>query len=255
MVVRGGGSVDPLRCVFQQLPSSTLSDPRFGSTNRQRSLLRTLYFLLDFGNLQRTDRFHCDGARAATGSMARAVQELLRPSRTVVVPADVRAGRVQRQRAEVDASHAGAGDRAGGVPSVSAFHHACALGCRSRLATAARRGSGTSWRADSRQHELSETGTALGRRGAAVLRGARQDRQLPSRGDGGAVDGDARVVSRRRAVSAGGMADPGAAQPRRGFLRPSASNRSGVRHCGWCDSSGPRALRSRPSSRMPNSAM
>ena len=143
--------------------------------------------------------------------MAGAVQELLRPSRAGVVPADLCAGGVQRQRAEVDASDAGAGDRAGSVPSVSAFHHACALGRRGRLATAARRRAGTSRCVDSRQYELSETGTALGRRCAAVLRGARQDRQLPSRGDGGAVDGCARVVSRRGAVRARGMADSGAA--------------------------------------------
>ena len=52
-------------------------------------------------------------------------------------------------------------------------------------------------RADSRRHELSEAGTLLGRRRAAVLRHARQDRQLPGRGDGGAVDGRARVDARR----------------------------------------------------------
>jgi DDE superfamily endonuclease len=110
--------------------------------DHDRSLLRTLYFLLDFCLLWRAGRSHCDGARPATDSMVGAIQELLRPSRAVVVPADVRAGRVQRQRAEVDASHAGADHRAGLVPSVPALHYSRAMGRRSRLAPAARRGAG-----------------------------------------------------------------------------------------------------------------
>ena len=40
----------------------------------------------------------------------------------------------ERQRAEVDAGDAGSRDRAGRLPSLSALHHACALGRRPRLA-------------------------------------------------------------------------------------------------------------------------
>ena len=61
-------------------------------------------------------------------------------------------------------------------------------------------------RVDHRRHELSQTGDAVGRRGAPVLWRARQDRQLPSRGDGRALDRRARVADRRAAVSPEGVA-------------------------------------------------
>lgn len=49
---------------------------------------------------------------------------------------------------------------------------------------------------------LSETGAALGGRGTPVLRGPGQDRELPGRGDRGAVDEHASVVAGCVAVSA-----------------------------------------------------
>src|SRR5437870_3455986 len=110
--------------------------------------------------------------------MAGAVQVLLWSSRAVVVAADLRARGLQRQRAEVDAGDADAGDRVGGLSSVSALHRACAVGRRPRLATAAGRRPRTSWRVDSRQHELFEIGPTIGRRCAAVLGGVGQNRQL-----------------------------------------------------------------------------
>jgi hypothetical protein len=103
-----------------------------------------IVLLLEFGNVQRTNRFHRDGTRAAIGSMVGAVQELFRPSRAVAVSADVCAGRIQRQRAEVDARHAGAGDRAGSVSGLSAVHHACPAGRGPRVATAVGDRAGTS---------------------------------------------------------------------------------------------------------------
>ena len=65
------------------------------------------------------------------------------------------------------------------------FHHRCAVVGRRRVATPAGHDSRSHGRAHSRRHELSEAGAALGGRGAAVLRRARQDRQVPDGGDGG----------------------------------------------------------------------
>src|SRR5439155_10300666 len=165
------------------------------------------YFSSSFGTVLCGGRPHGHGAHSATGALARAVQTLLWPSRAVVVAAQLRPGRLQRQRAEVDAGDAGARDRAGRVPSLSAFHHARTMGCRAGLAPAARRHSGTARDRDSRWHELSETGAALGRGGAAVLRRAGQDRELPSRHHRRAVDRRARVVSGGDPVSARPVAD------------------------------------------------
>src|SRR5204863_418526 len=84
-----------------------------------------------------------------------------------------------RQRAEVDAGDAGAGNRAGRLSSLPAFHHARALGRLEGVAAIARGDSGTPRRPDPRRHQFSETGPTLGRRDSAVLWRARQDRELP----------------------------------------------------------------------------
>ena len=80
------------------------------------------------------------------------------------------------------------------VPSLPALHHRCAVECRRRLASPARGDSGTRRPADFRRHELSQTGHALGRRGAPVLRGAGQDRQLSGGRHRGVVDGRPRPI-------------------------------------------------------------
>ena len=59
-----------------------------------------------------------------------------------------------------------------------------------------------------------EAGAALGRRRAAVLRRAGQDRQLPDRGDGRVVDGRPGVDAGRDVVPARGVADARAAHAR-----------------------------------------
>jgi hypothetical protein len=59
---------------------------------------------------------------------------------------------------------------------------------------------------DHRRHELSQTGDPFGRCGAPVLWGAGQDRQLPGRDDGRAVDGSAGVADRGSPVSPEGVA-------------------------------------------------
>ena len=69
------------------------------------------------------------------------------------------------------------------------------------LATAARGAARAPRRVDHRRHQFSQTGHPLGRRGASVLWRAGQDRELPSRGDGRALDRRARVDDRRAVVS------------------------------------------------------
>ena len=66
---------------------------------------------------------------------------------------------------------------------------------------------GAHGRADSRRDEFSQTGPGLGRRRAAVLRRARQDRELPDGGHRRVVDGHAGVAVGRDVVSARGVAD------------------------------------------------
>ena len=78
-------------------------------------------------------------------------------------------GRVQRQRAQVDAGDAGSRDRAGRVSGLSALHHPRAVGCEPGLASPASGHSGTARHPDPRRDQLSQTGPALGRRGAPVL--------------------------------------------------------------------------------------
>jgi len=89
--------------------------------------------------------------------MVGAVQALLRPSRAVVVPADLRAGRVQRQRAEVDAADAGACHRVRSLSSLSTLHHARAVGCGAGLAPPACCAPGTARRLHPRHHERKRT--------------------------------------------------------------------------------------------------
>ena len=96
----------------------------------------------------------------------------------------------------------------GTYQALSAFHHACAVGRRDALETAAR-----AWCRSARGvlildgTSFPETGHGLGRGRAAVLRRARQDRELPDGGHRRAVDGHAGVAAGRDVVSARGMAD------------------------------------------------
>src|ERR1700682_6212533 len=152
-------------------------------------MVRTLYRSRELGTLARGDRSHGDRSRAALDSLARTVSTLLRPSCAAARAADVRARRVQRQRSEIDAGDVGPCHRPDHLPRLSAFHHARGLGRRPDLATAPRDAARAPWRVDHRRDQLSQAGDALGRCGASVLRRAGQDRELPSRRDGRAVDG------------------------------------------------------------------
>src|SRR4051794_19909302 len=167
--------------------------------------MQPLYRWREFDTLARGDRPHGDRARAAPDSLARTVSTLLRPSSAAVGAADVRARRVQRQRAQVDAGHARPRHAAGHLSGVSAFHHARGLGRRPDLAAPPRGAARAPRRVDHRWHQFSETGTPFGRRRASVLWCAGQDRQLSGRGDGRAVDRGAGVADRRAAVFAEGL--------------------------------------------------
>src|SRR2546426_4784142 len=101
-------------------------------------VMKTLYRSCDFGTLARGDRSHGDRAHSAPDSLARTVSTLLRPSRAAARAADVRAWPLQRQRSEVDAGDAGPRHAADHLSSLSAFHHARAVGRRPDLATSPR---------------------------------------------------------------------------------------------------------------------
>ncbi len=135
-------------------------------------MVKTLYRSCELGTLARGDRSHSDRARAALDSLARTVSTLLRPSCAAARAADVRAWRVQRQRSEVDAGDVGPCHRPDHLPRLSAFHHARGLGRRPDLATAPRGTARAPGRVDHRRHQLSQTGDALGRRGASGTCGA-----------------------------------------------------------------------------------
>ena len=115
--------------------------------------------------------------------------------------------RVQRQRSEIDAGDVGACHSSRSAIKAFSISSRTRLGRRSDLATAPRGAAGTPGRVDHRRDQLSQTGHALGRSGASVLWRAGQDRELPSRRDGRAVDGGTRVADRRVVVSPESVAD------------------------------------------------
>ena len=89
-----------------------------------------MYGFAIVSTLRRSARSARVGAAATTDAMVGSVQGLLRSSRAARVVAPVRRRAAGRQRAQVDVGDARAGQRADVVSSVSALHHACAVGCR-----------------------------------------------------------------------------------------------------------------------------
>src|SRR6202011_5624265 len=168
--------------------STTLSDPAAYS-GMFSQVVTALYRSRELGTLARGARSHGDRSRATLDSLARTVPTLLRPSCAATRPADVRARPVQRQRSEIDAGDVGPCHRPDHLSRLSAFHHARGLGRRSNLAAAPRDTARAPRRLDYRWDQLSQAGDAFGRCRASVLWRAGQDRELPSRRDGRAVDG------------------------------------------------------------------
>ena len=154
------------------------------------------------------------GVARSLERVARAVRGVLhaRGAARRVSPLPARAA--ERQPPQIDERDAGARARSGHVSGVPAFHHRCAVVGRRRVAAPARHDSRSHGRPHSRRHELSEAGAALRGRGAAVLRRAGQDRQLPDRGDRRVVDRGTGVDARRDVVSPRVVADARAAHAR-----------------------------------------
>ena len=188
-----------------------------------RIATKALYPSREFGTLARGDRSHGDRAHSAPDTLARTVSTRLRPSRAAARAGDVRAWPLQRQRSEVDAGDVGPRHQPDHLPRLSALHYTRGLGRRPRLATAARGAARTPRGVDHRRHELSQTGHPFRRRGASVPWRAGQDRELPSRRDGRALDRCACLGDRCAAVSPEGVAQrsrstDGSAHPRRRIL-------------------------------------
>jgi len=192
--------------------------------------VNALYRSVETGTLARGDRTHGDRAHSAPDSLARTVSTLLRPSCAAPRAGDVRAWLVQRQRSEVDAGDVGPRDQPDHLPRLSALHHACDVGRRPRLATAARSAARTARCVDHRRDEFSQTGYAFGRRGASVLWRAGQDRELPSGRHRRALDRRAGVGDRRAVVLSRnrGSATPTGARWRT-FRLAQPSKKSGVK--------------------------
>src|SRR4051812_39654749 len=212
--------------------------------------------------LARGDRSHGDGAYSAPDSLARTVSTLLRPPCAAACAADVRAWPVQRQRSEGDAGHGGSRHAAGHLPSLSAFHHARDVGRRSDLAASPRGAARTPRRTNHRWDQFSETGQTFGRCDAPVLRRLGEDCELPSRGDGCALDGNASVADGRVVVSpealARGRSARGGANPGHGLVPGEVATGADVdpsRACrGPADRGRARRRRVRRRHRLPTSA-
>ena len=148
---------------------------------------------------------------ASVADVAGAVRKRLQSRESARCVASVRHRLAERQSTQVDGSDVGAPQRSRHVSGLPAFHYACAMGGRGSVEATAHRGARAQRCADSRWHKFPETGDGLGRCGAAVLRRAREDRQLPGGGHRGAVDRYASVAAGSGVVSARRMAHAHAA--------------------------------------------
>src|SRR6516225_81449 len=143
---------------------------------------------MSFCILPRVDRSRRLVEAAPADEMARSVQTLLRPSRSGVGIATLRATVAQRQHAQVDGSDVGARDRSRLLSGVPALYYRCAVENRAGVAAAAPVDSRTRRAAHFRRHELSQAGPRVGWRRTSILRGPWEDRELPGRDDRCAVD-------------------------------------------------------------------
>src|SRR5207253_10903853 len=167
------------------------------------AILRALYKYSPSRTLRSGGRSARDRAAAATDTVVGSVQGLLRPPGAARIAAAVCRRLAGRQRPQVDVGDAGACQRADVVSGVPALHHACAVGCRSGLASASGGKSRADRHPDPRRNELPEGGPAFGRGGATVLWGAGEGGELPSGGHRRALDVAARMADGRVALSAG----------------------------------------------------
>jgi hypothetical protein len=146
--------------------------------------------------------------------VAGAVRSVLRSHRATRGVPSLSARVAERQPAQVDERDARARQRSRELSGLSAFHHRRAVDGSRGVAPPAGQAARSRWGADSRRHQLSQAGPTLGGRGAPVLRHLGQDRELPSRGDGGVVDGRPRLDGRGALVPARDLAHPRVAASR-----------------------------------------
>src|SRR5206468_1150636 len=127
------------------------------------------------------DRGPSARAVGAARDVSRSVHAVLRSPSAPHLRQSVSARTVERQRPQVDATHARPAERPGLVSRFAAFHHALALGGPSVLAAPPRADSGAPGDLGDRRHRVAEARHGVRRRPAAILRRARQGRELPSR--------------------------------------------------------------------------
>src|SRR5512142_488937 len=128
------------------------------------------------------DRRRGASAAAALRTIRGSVRDVLRSSCASRRGQSVPPRALQRQRAEVHASHAWTAERSHYLSGVAALRHRFAVGRGGALATAACDAADARGGARARRDEFSEAGPRLGRREAAVLWRAGQDGELPSGG-------------------------------------------------------------------------
>src|SRR5215210_4910302 len=166
-------------------------------------IFTTLYKLSIVAMVRSSARRESGTGAAPFDDLAHALQGVLRSSGAGGVARALRQRAVQRQPAQVDAGDAGAGYRTVVVSDLPTLRYRCAVVGAPHVARAARAGTRAPRRVDSRRHGVSQEGRALGRRGAAVQRHAREDRQLPGGGHRRLVDGRTRVARGCGALLAG----------------------------------------------------
>ena len=147
---------------------------------------------LSSGTLPASARSERVAARSAIAAIPGGVQGLLQFPIAAGVASSLPARTARGQSAQVDAGDARAGHRPGSLPELPALHHARDVGVGPGVAAFA--GAAARARRDvgDRRHQLPQARHTLRRRGASVLRRARQGRQLPS-GHHGAALGEGRA--------------------------------------------------------------
>ncbi len=167
--------------------------------------MRTLYVGRSSGTLPASARSERVAARSAIAAIPGGIQGLLQFPIAAGVVASLPARAAGGQSAQVDAGDARAGHRPRSLPELPALHHARDVGVDIGVAAPAGAAARARRDAGDRRHQLPQARHTLRRRGAAVLRRARQDRQLPSGDHGVALGQGARLDAGRDALSAPGV--------------------------------------------------
>src|SRR5438552_18814022 len=96
--------------------------------------IKDLYLFIEFGTLPSGVAAQCASVVGSIEPLARAIRGLLRPCGATRRVSPVSARSAERQSSQIDESDAGAGQLAGQLRSLPAFHHRRAMDGRARLA-------------------------------------------------------------------------------------------------------------------------